>query len=367
MRIEGTQDKIEKYIKIAEKYIGKNPTLPVLSCLYLEAKKETLLIRATNLDIGFEIEIPVRVKEEGIVSVPSSLISNFIQTLKQDKNIILETKEGNLKISGEKTNAIIKCLPSEDFPTIPRLITDKKFKINSNDFVLGLRAVYYSSSVSTIKPELASVYIYKNEDFLIFCATDSFRLAEKRVRVKGLENINENILIPSKNIPQIINTLESINDTVEVLIGNGQISFVYNNLYFTSRIIEGSFPDYKQIIPKDFNTEVVVLKQDFINALKRTVIFSDTFNNIVMKVDGPKKNLSVSTKSGELGENENNVDVSVKGESLEIRFNYKYITDCFQAINTDSVSLKFLSGHQPMVVKGVSDQSFTYLVMPMNK
>ncbi len=367
MKIEGIQDKLEKYIKIAEKFTSKNPTLPVLSCLYFEVKKEKLLIRATNLDIGFEIEIPVKVKEEGVVSVPSSLVSNFIQTLKQDKNINLETKNGNITISGQKTSALIKCLPSEDFPTIPYLITDKKFKINSNDFILGLKSVYYSSSISTIKPELASVYIYKNEDFLVFCATDSFRLSEKKIRIKNLDGINENILIPAKNIPQIISTLELINDVVEVLIGNGQVSFVYNNLYFTSRIIEGNFPDYKQIIPKEFKTDVVVLKQDFVNALKRTVIFSDTFNNIVLKIDPSKKNLSISTKSGELGENENNIDAVIKGDSLDIRFNYKYIMDCFQSINTDSVSLKFLTQHQPMVIKGVSDQSFTYLVMPMNK
>ncbi len=366
MKIEGVKEKITAMVKIGEKYTGKNLTLPVLSCLFFEAKEGELLIRATNLEVGFEVRIPVKIKEEGKAAVPASVLSNFLQSLSGDKNIQLEVREGNVFVSGSKTNALIKSLPTDDFPTIPHLISDKKIKIEAKDFVRGLKAVSYSSAVSAMKPELSSVYMYSDQDYLIFVATDSFRLAEKKIRIKNTKDV-EAVLIPAKNISQLIGALESINDSIEVTMGANQISFSYNGLYITSRTVDGTFPDYHQIIPKEFKTDVVVLKQDFADSLKRANIFSDTFNQINIKADPQKKEFIVKTKNGQLGENSNSLDAVVKGEPIEIHFNYKYINDSFQSIEADSVTVGFSGMHRPMVMRGVSDNSFTYLVMPMNK
>src|SRR3989344_7737445 len=304
MKIEGVREKIAQAVKIAEKFTGKNSTLPVLSCLYLEAKDQTLLIRATNLDVGFEIEIPVRVKEGGVAAVPASLFSSFLQSLQGDKNITLEVKDGNVVVAGSRADALIKSFPVDDFPTLPRLVSDKKIKITARDFVKGLRAVSYGSSISAIKPELSSVYVHHDQDYLIFVATDSFRLAEKKIAVKNARDAGD-VLIPSKNVNQIISALEPVDDFIEVIMGSNQISWNYDSLYVTSRTIDGSFPDYSQIIPKDFKTEVVVLKQDLIDALKRATIFSDTFNQISVKADPARKIFAIKTKNGQLGENSN--------------------------------------------------------------
>jgi DNA polymerase-3 subunit beta len=366
MKIECLKEKLNSAVSKAEKVTGKNLTLPVLSCLYLEAKNNSLKIKATNLDLGIEITIPVKVVEEGIVAVPGGILNSYISNLSNDKNIKLEVVDGNLSVYGAKSSTVIKSFAHEDFPLIPSVSNEKSFKINTLDIVKGLKSVWYSSSTSSMKPELSSVYVYNNEEGLVFAATDSFRLAEKKVKVKNLKDFGQ-LLIPFKNVAEIIRVLEGISDEISIAFDNNQVSFTYDGLYLTSRIIDGTFPDYKQVVPKEWKTEVIVLKQDLMNAMKIANIFSDNFNQINIKALPSKKTFELTTKNSNIGENLNKIDANLSGEDIEINFNYKYITDCFQSIDSDSVSLDFNGLNRPIVIKGVSDNSFLYLVMPMNK
>jgi len=234
------------------------------------------------------------------------------------------------------------------------------------DFVKGLKSVWYSSSVSSIKPELSSVYVYCDGEFVVFAATDSFRLAEKRVKLKKNKDFGQ-ILIPYKNIPDIMRVLESLNDEVSVTLDKNQISFDHKGVYLVSRVIDGVFPDYKQIIPKSSTTEVVLLKQDFANALKISNIFSDKFNQINIKVNQNQKKCEVRTKNNDVGENVSVLDAAITGEGIDINFNYKYIVDCLQSVDSDSLTLSFAGLNKPMIIFPVSDTTFRYLVMPMNR
>jgi len=366
MKIECTKEKISKAVAKAEKITGKNLTLPVLSCVILEAKKHELIVRSTNLDLGIEITIPVKVEREGVVAVPGVVLNGFLSNLHSDKNVVLEVKDGNLYVSTPHNSTVIKSLPHEDFPTIPKVVGEKIVSIQPKDFVKGLRAVWYSSAVSSMKPELSSIYIYPHENEIVFVATDSFRLAEKKVKVKKVSDFGH-ILIPFKNISEIIRTLEEIDEECELLITKNQIAFSFSDLYLTSRVIDGVFPDYKQIVPKAHTTEVVILKQDLVNTLKIANVFSDKFNQVNIKALPSKKAFEVRTKNAEVGENNNNVDAALTGDDIEINFNYKYIVDSFQSIDADSVSLTFNGTNKPLVIHGVNDPSFMYLVMPMNK
>ncbi len=367
MKIECLKEKLGISISQAEKITGKNLTLPVLGCLFLEAKNNTLKIKATNLDLGIEIEVPVKVIQEGVVAVPGAILSSFVSNLYQDKNIVLEVVDKNLVVSTERTSTTIKSFLHEDFPTIPVVTPEKSFTINPVDFVRGLKSVWYSAAVSSMKPELSSVYIYgDDEGNVVFVATDSFRLAEKKVKVKKIKEFSQ-ILIPFKNVGEIIRVLENAKDDVVINLTKNQISFSYGNIYLTSRVIDGVFPDYKQIIPKEYSTEAVLLKQDFVNSLKIANIFSDKFNQINIQALPSKKVFELKTKNADVGENTNRLDAVFTGEDVAINFNYRYIVDCFQSIETDSVSLSFNGLNKPMVVRGVSDTSFLYLVMPMNK
>ncbi len=368
MNIECIQEKLKEAVSYADRISNKHSTLPVLSCLLFDAtQKNQLTIRATNLDLGIEITIPVKTNSEGTVAIPSSTISSFLNNATADeKGVILETVQGNLKINTTRNSGIIKIQPHEDFPSIPRVSSENSFLLNSTDFVKGLKSVWYSSSVSSIKPELSSVYIYCEGDFVVFVATDSFRLAEKKIKIKKTKDFGQ-ILLPYKNIPEIIKILDSINDEIEVCLDKNQASFRYKGIYLVSRVIDGTFPDYKQIIPKTTSTEVIVLKQDFVNTLKLSNVFSDKFNQINVKIDPQAKKCQIKTKNNDVGENTTILDSAITGEAVDINFNYKYIIDCFQSIDSDSVSLVFSGLNKPVVITPVSDTSFRYIVMPMNR
>ncbi|MES3005018.1 MAG: DNA polymerase III subunit beta [Patescibacteria group bacterium] len=366
MKIECIKEKLLYAVGKAERMTGKNITLPILNCVLLEAKNSTLTIKATNLDLGIEIVIPVKVLEEGSIAVSGAILNTFISNTTNDKNITLEVVEGNLKVSTNHSEAIIKAYTTDDFPNIPKIQSENSFKLNTQNLVKGFKSVMYSSSVSTIRPVLSSILLTKEDESIVFVATDSFRLAEKKINTKKLKDFGQ-ILIPFKNLNEIIKTLDDVKDDLDVILNENQIAFIYNDIYLTSRVIDGSFPDYKQIIPKETKTEVVVLKQDLISSLRISNIFSDKFSQVIFTINQKDKKFKITTKNADVGENITSIDSVIKGDDVVISFNYKYIIDCFQSIDSDSVSLSFSDNNRPMVVRGVGDKTFLYLVMPMNK
>jgi DNA polymerase-3 subunit beta len=365
MKLECNVEKIKNAIIQVERITGKNLTLPVLNSILLIAEKKSLKLRATNLSLGIEIEIPAKIEKEGTVAVSGSILVGVFSNFYQNEDVLIEEKDGNLLIKTKKNQIKLKGQSYEDFPTIPK-VDGVTFEIESKKLIDGIKSVYYSSSVSDIKPEISSVFMYTDEDSLIFVSTDSFRLAEKKIKIKGIEKIN-GILIPFKNIPEILRVFGEFVGEIKVCFNKNQISFFSDNSYLTSRIIDGIFPDYRQIIPKDFTTDVVVLKQDFLNALKLSNIFSDKFNQVNLVINPKNKIFELSSQNNDIGENKTYLDAVLSGEDIEISFNYKYFFDCFQSINSDSISIKLNQSLKPLVVRGVGDNSFSYLIMPMNK
>lgn len=366
MKIECIKENIGPVISKVERIAGKNLNLQILNNICIEVKNKVVKVKSTNLDLGIEIIIPAKIHSEGVVVVPGKILSVFLENLKNDSNIILEKKENTLIISTKHNSSTLKTYSDNEFPTIPFIQNKNIIKISSKEFVNGLKSVWFSASQLNIKPELSSIFIYPESSSMVFVTTDSFRLAEKKVKIKKGESL-EPILIPIKNIPEIIKVLEDILGEIDVLIDKNQISFTKDAIYLTSRLIDGVFPDYKQIIPKESSTEVVILKEDFINALKVSQIFSDNFNQINFAINPKEKKFELKTKNSNVGESLQLIDGVIKGEESNLSFNYKYITDCFQSILGDSVSVKLSGIGKPMVIQSVSDNTFTYIVMPMNK
>lgn len=365
MKIECTTNKIKNAIIQAERITGKNLTLPVLGSILLSVTGKILTIRSTNLNIGININIPVKVEKEGVLAIRGDILSNLFSNINKDTDVFFEQKDNSLIISINNNISIIKTLPYDDFPTIPTVKGDT-FKIPSKDFIEGLKSVYYSASISDIKPEIGSIYIYPEDDLLVFVATDSFRLAEKRVKIKKHLDFS-GILLPYKNVIELIKVFDEKNNDIDITINKNQAAFVLDGIYFTTRLVDSVFPDYKQIIPKDFTTTVTVLKQDLINSFKISNIFSDKFNQITLNVNPVKKVFNLESKNSDIGENKTTVQSALTGDSVQANFNYKYITDSFQSINTDSLTLLFHGNNKPTVIKPIGDNSFMYLVMPMHK
>ncbi len=364
MKVECIVEKLKEAIPQVDRITGKNLTLPILNSILIIGSGKTLKLRATNLDIGVEIEIPSKIENEGVVLVNGSLLNSIISTI-TTKNLTLETTQNNLHITTDYNNIIIKTYPQDDFPTIP-IVSGNEFVFETKKIIQAIKAVSYSASFSEIKPEISSVYIYENNSELIFAATDSFRLAEKRIKIKKPKDFPE-VIIPIKNIIEIIRVFDGVDGDINISINKNQISFSHQNIYLTSRLINGVFPDYKQIIPKEYKTKIIVLRQDLITALKTAAIFSGKFNELGIIIKPKQKIFEVHTKHQDFGENTTKIEGALSGEDLEVNFNYKYIFDCLQTITDDSVSLLFNGIHKPLIIQGVSDMSFLCLVMPMNK
>lgn len=366
MKIECIKEQLEEALNKADKIAGKNTTLPILSGFHLEADQNSLVIKATNLDLGISINLPVKVTEPGVVVVPAHIISSFVTSLSKDRNITMTTKDQILEIKTSSTKTNIKTLPSEEFPIIPELSEDNAFSMPARDFVFGIRSVIYSAAVGSIKPELSSISITHEGEFLVFAATDSFRLAEKKIRIKKMPHFKQ-ILIPQKNALEIIKIFDRGEEELSISIAEHQIALRSQGVYLTSRIIEGTFPDYRQIIPKDKVSTATVLKQDLINSLKTSLIFSDAFNQLTLKLSPVAKSFEIESKNTNIGESVHRVESVLEGEDLAINVNHRYFTDCFQSITTDSLLLNFAGQAKPIVIQGIGDTSFLYLVMPMNQ
>jgi len=364
MKLELIKNKLKEVVSIAERVTGKNLSLPILSAILLEAKDNTLKIKATNLDVGLEIELPAKITEEGSVAVSAGVLSGFLGNINKEDKVKIETIKENIHISTGRSSTLIKCFPADDFPVIPRVEDGKSTSFIGKELVTGLRSVLYSSSLSDIKPEIASVYIYQEGKELVFVATDSFRLAEKKLQIKDRDKDFQAVIIPFKNVAEIIKVFENVDEEVRIDANKNQISFFTDNIHFTSRVIDGNFPDYHQIMPKKFKTEVTVGREELLNALKLSNIFSDKFNQINIKISPKDKIFEINSQNQDIGENTISLEGALEGEDIQMSFNAKYILDSFQSIASDTIALKF---DRPLLIEGVGDRSFQYIVMPVNR
>ncbi|MEM9336752.1 MAG: DNA polymerase III subunit beta [Patescibacteria group bacterium] len=365
MEITIAQPQLLKALELLSRISTKHVTLPVLQCVLISVKNNQVVFSATNLEIGIEISSPATVVEEGVIAIPSATLLQTIQ-LVTDKEITLKVEEGTLTIEGKQSQTQIKSIPHDEFPSIPQLETTGQ-TINRSLFSLGIKTVSFAASQSSIKPELGSINIHqKKEHTLTFVATDSFRLMEKTVPQKGVV-FDEAIMVPQKNATELARVADLLEEDPELIVNENQcaLRFTESGVYITSRLVTGSFPDYEQIIPKEYSTHSIVLKSDLTQAFKRSNVFLNKFLQVTMAVT--KDSLTVTAHNGDVGATTESMLAKTDGEELTLSFNQHYLLDSLQHINDDSVDLNFAGLGRPLVMKGISDTTLRYLVMPMNK
>lgn len=365
MNIICSIEKLKNAALLADRMTGKNMTLPALQAILLVASGVSLKIRATNLQLGIEIEIPATVHTEGTVLVKGDVLANIANNIATNGDVEIGMEGDNMSISSPKNTTVIKCLPIEDFPTLP-LVEGETFEVASSVLQEGIRSVYFCAAVTDIKPEIASIFVYSEDGVLTFVATDSFRLAEKKIRVKGLPDISK-ILIPFKNVADILRVLDTAPETVRVSYTRNQLSISGRGTYLTSRLIDGAFPEYQRIMPKESLTKIVLLKQDLLTTLRLSTIFADKFSQVILTVTPGEKGVTMNSKNADVGSAASHIDAAIEGEGIEVACNLKYFLDVFQALVGDSVSMSFTAPQRPIVVTSVQDTSFTYLLMPTNR
>lgn len=366
MKIETTIKKISDAVNRLQKVSSKNLSLPILENILLIIKDNILTIRSTNLHVGAEVDVVVKSNKNGEVAVKLDLFSNILNSLKNEDKIFLELKDNILYIKTDNSEMEINTYSTSDFPTLPQVDSDLDFIIPIERFIDGIKSVVYAASISDIKPEISSVYIYTVDNELVFVATDSFRLAERKIIIDGVNDF-PGVIIPVKNIQECVKIFDNIKGDILLKIGKNQISLKNNEIYFTSRVVDGNYPNYSQIIPKEEKTSVIVLKNDLISSLRLINIFSDSFNQILLKTDLKKGLISLNSRNTNVGENNTEIDAVVEGDNIEMYLNHKYLTDSFNSLSGDSIQFSFTEKNKPFIIRSVGDKGFLYLIMPMNR
>lgn len=365
MKLTTTKEKILNAVLLEERIVGKKESLPVLSCVLFDVGSEFTL-RATNLEAGIEVVIPSEIEEKGVVAIPVSVLSHTLRAISGEK-ILFKKEEGNLIIESKGTKTLIKAIPHEEFPPLHGVGDKKGITVPREQLMRGIQAVSYAASPSMIRPELGSVYLLIKQGGITCVATDSFRLAEKTI--SGVKSTSEvEILIPLKHAIELSHILERVEgDDVVLSVDESQMSVSVGVVLYVSRVVDGTFPNYKEIIPKTFTTEVTVLKNDLAEMLRKARVFSGNDQHVGFHVYPKRKIFSATARSADVGEMSDSIDAAISGEDLDINFHIGYIADCLSIIESDSVLLAFAGIGKPLVIRGVSDGSFTYLVMPLNR
>lgn len=341
----------------------RSATLPVLSGIAIVAGDDGIKLRATNLETGIDMKVKGDIKTPGVVVLPAATLREMTSSFTGSGNVSLEFGGETVVITSEMGRSTMKTLPFEDFPTLPFPDAPRaKFSLPGATLRALVSTVASCASTSTVRPELASVLISFEGGMLKAVATDSFRLAEKKVSVQG--KIDQfSMLIPAKNATDVVQTIPD--DEVEVLVDEHQCAFSWNSGIVTTRLVTQSYPDYAQIIPKAFVSEATVLRKDFESGLKRTAIFSDTFQKVKVSIEA--KQIALTARNNDVGETSEHIPASVTGDAIELSFNHRYLSAPLPLITAESLTLSASGIGRPLVIRGVGDASFLYLVMPMNQ
>ncbi len=366
MNIELSLQQFIQGVSKAEKASGRNLTLPVLACLKLEAKENKLTLVGTNLNIGIETMLDAKVENEGVVIVSAQVLNQTVSQLKGE-SIKIYTEGQLLVLETEQNTTKLHTQTADDFPVIPKTIEDHSLIVSIKSFIEGIRSVSYAAALSDIKPEISSVYMYTDDTNLIFVSTDSFRLAEKKiVKVSG---DCEGIILPIKNALDISRIISDDEEDEKLYIGfsDNQIVLKTRNTYITSRLVQGSFPDYKRIIPVVFTTQARVLLNDFKKAMKITQLFTDKFHYIELQFSSEHNEIVCTSSNKDVGETSCKTPVSFTGNDCILSLNHRYIAECLGSFVDDTVVLQLEDVKKPLVIQGGHDTSFTYLIMPMSR
>ncbi len=365
MKFETTTEQFSFAVSVAARFAERRPNLPVLSSIFISVEGGRVVLRATNLECGVEVVLPVKSTTPGVAAVPASVLVGFLNNVRS-KTVTCSFVGELFKVETERASAQIKTIPHDDFPLLPKVSADHSFTIKSADLAKAIRAVAYCAATSTIKPELQSVLLYGEGNTLTAVATDSFRLAEKTVPLRGGGSVPQ-MLLPVRNAAELMRILDNAKQDVEIYYNDNQLSTQVDTVYYTSRLIDGTFPNYKQIVPKTFSTEAVVLREDLGGALKSLSIFADKFSQVSLAIEPAQKSLLLSSRNPDVGEQTATLRATVSGEKFGVSFNGRYLADSLQAIAGESVRLQANGAGKPMLIKDAADTSFFYLAMPMNR
>lgn len=374
MAIEVLRENLKKGLQIVERITGKNLVLPILNNVYLKSEKNSLRLATTDLETAIYHWVLAKTEKEQEITVPVKLFSNLLSFL-PDQKVKLEIKGKILTINGKNYKTEIKGLDPKDFPIIPKVERNEWIEINPFPLVRGISQVIDFCSITQIRPELTGVYFLFSEKELKIVATDSFRLAEKTLYFESpQENIKESrsFILPRNAAREIIGIFGESEQKIKLFFTPNQV--LIEGYFFEtdtpqtqliSRLVEGEFPNYQEIIPKESKTAVLIDKAQFLTYLKAASIFAGRGNEINLKIDPKGKSLEILTENVDVGSTEFTLPAKVEGEKTEICFNYKFLLEGISKIEGDEIYMGLNGEDGPALIKSQDDPSFIYILMPI--
>jgi DNA polymerase-3 subunit beta len=380
MNLSILKENLKQGLFVVSHLAGKNANLPILNNILVEVKKEGVKLVTTNLEIGITHFIRGKVEDEGVFTVDAKIFTDYINLL-PNKKIDLIKEDNVLKIECDNFKTKIKTEASDDFPLIPQIEKKNKKTINADDFRQAMSKVVFAAASSESRIELSGVLFTITKGKLVLAATDSYRLAEKELEIKEEPRdekdktvTEQKVIVPSRTIQEVLRILSGVEQVdgakkeINFYISESQILFEINNTELISRLIEGQYPDYKQIIPAAGKTSSVLNRSELIRAIKASAIFSKSgINDINLDFPEGKNQVIISSASGTTGENIVKIEAETIGIDNGIIINYQYLLDGLNNIDEEKIKLEVIDGNTPCLIKPLSEKDYLYIIMPIKQ
>ncbi len=367
MKLTCTQENLQRGLSIVNHLAGKNTTLPILNNVLLKAENGILELSTTNLEVGVKCQVRGKVEEEGAFTVQARLLSDYVNLLPAEA-VNLELADAEMKVSCQSYKTKVKGMSAEDFPLIASVDTKKSIQLPVNDFKEALNQVIFSVALDETRPEISGVFFQLDSKGLILASTDSFRLAERILVTKNPSSDEDNFIVPYRTLQELNRILGEATGEEPLTIRwtENQVAFEFDGIELISRLIEGQYPDYKQIVPTNFKSEIVVDSKELVQLVKSASLFCRAgINDVTLIAKADKGELEITSSNSQLGENKGSIGAEISGDTNEIVFNYRYVLDGLQNMTGKKVRLKLIDKHNPGLFLPEGETGYTYIIMPI--
>ncbi|MBV6450770.1 MAG: DNA polymerase III subunit beta [Anaerolineae bacterium] len=375
MKVTVLQENLARGLGIVSKAVSPRSTLPVLANVLIASDEGRLRLSATNLEMGITCWIPARIEEEGSTTVPARTFSDLVSTLPSDQVMLkLDAQTQTLNVRGGTSTNDIKCIDAQEFPPLPVPDLDGAVQINSGDFREMIHQVVFAASSDEARPVLMGVLIQVDKDKLTMAAADGFRLSVRKAVLSTLSAAPVSAIVPAQALRELARVASDGDEPIYMALpkGRGQVVFRVKDVEVVSQLIDGTFPDFQQIIPRSYKSRTLVSTSSLLKACKQAEIFAREGSNVARfniktaQSDMQPSEVEISATSEETGKNETIVEATVDGGGLLIAFNVKFLREALEVIRTPNVALETSAPNAPGVVKPVGDDQFLHVIMPMH-
>lgn len=361
MKVTVTQENLNRALAAVSRVASSKTSLPILSNILLRTENNRLVVAATNLEIASVYSIGAKVEKEGTLTIPARLVSEFVNNLPKD-NVVLHGEGTKLDISSGKYTSTIHGVVSDEFPELPTISPQHTIVLAGDLLKQVIAQTVITASHDDTRPVLTGVLWHSIDGKLYVAATDGYRLAERRV-AETKEDIKA--LIPATTLQEVARALPEDADEVSLLIDDMQVRFQAGDVELTSRLIDGNFPDYRQLIPKSTEINATVATAELVRTTKIASLFArESGGSVTLHTDKSKGTISIHSVASQLGENTSEAEAAVDGEG-SVTLNSRYLLEALGCVDSPNITFGFSGKLAPCVVRPVGDDSYQHIVMPL--